>query len=73
MKYVAHCCAVFSDRSIQCKTAQGTGKDHAWKISIGNQMSNIFRANTSYGTPVIREYREVVAPVDQFNTIGRAS
>ena len=70
MSYIAHCCAVINDRSIQCKTAQGTGKDHAWKVRVGNQMSNIFAANTSYGNPVIREYRQVIAPVDALNTFG---
>ena len=70
MSYIAHCCAVINDRSIQCKTTQGTGKDHAWKVRVGDQVSNVFAANTSYGNPVIREYRQVVAPVDALNTIG---
>ena len=60
----------YSDKHMECTTDAGVGQGHAWKVNIGGQVSNTFKANTSYGPPVVRDYEEVYVNVQQFKTQG---
>jgi hypothetical protein len=52
--FEATSCSVTQAHSqISCVTAEGTGLDHAWKISVEEQWSPNFYANTSYARPVV--------------------
>ena len=69
-KYRGQCCVIHSDKHMECATDAGVGQGHAWKVNIGGQVSNTFKANTSYGPPVVRDYEEVYVNVQQFKTQG---
>jgi len=32
---------------IECRTAEGVGRDHAWQVSVGDLSSSVLAANTS--------------------------
>jgi hypothetical protein len=53
---------------ITCSTAEGTGKDHAWVLNVGNQDSPRVEANTSYAPPMVIKYTGPGS--DLANTIG---
>ena len=66
MSYIAHCCAVINDRTFRQDT--GTGKDHAWKVRVGDQVSNASRQ-----IPVWNLQMRISTgncSVDALNTIG---
>ena len=78
--YQAECCRVESDERVVCKNAQGTGLGKNWHIRIGNQWSNVNKAGTSYGRPVIIDYEiatqsgiSTAKDVRSFNTSGGES
>ena len=68
--WVAVCCEVQDHDRIVCQTNQGTGKDHAWQVVVGGQTSSINRANSSYGPPVIIDYKIVRTGLEEFDTSG---
>ena len=56
-RYNATNCRVTTDQTvITCTTAEGTGKDHAWVLNVGDQDSPRLEANTSYAPPMVITY-----------------
>ena len=55
-EYTAQECVVINHENIECKTAEGTGKNHSWTVEISGQMSNVFAAGTNYRAPSISYY-----------------
>jgi hypothetical protein len=58
MQYTAAACRVsVANRQVICLTAEGTGKSLHWKVTIGEQVSEIFmNKTTSYAAPMVASY-----------------
>jgi len=52
-EYTAQECYVVSNTVIQCKTAQGVGRDLVWAVSVGGQVSATSTQTTWYAKPNI--------------------
>jgi hypothetical protein len=50
------CCSVLSDSLLSCELSPGTGRNHSWIVSVGDQISPIIHAATSYAPPVVIFY-----------------
>lgn len=56
-EYTAASCRVSAAHSqLECLTVPGTGKDHSWRVWIGDQESALFDAMTSYSPPIVAYY-----------------
>jgi hypothetical protein len=59
LRYAAEHCKVSVDyTTIECKTTEGTGKDHSWVALVGAQESPLLEANTSYAPPMVIKYTD---------------
>ena len=51
--FAVDCQVSAAHTQIRCLTAPGTGKDHAWRVTVGAQNSDVLEAEMSYAPPVI--------------------
>ena len=58
LRYAAANCRVASaNRLIVCYTVPGTGKDHVWQVSVGEQHADVFlNRTTNYHPPIVASY-----------------
>ena len=56
-RYKVSTCKVSTDHTIiRCLSSEGTGKGHAWILTVGGQDSPLLDAKTSYGPPMVITY-----------------
>ena len=69
-KFLAECCRVVSDIRIECTTAEGTGHNHLWHLTMAEQTSDIVESTSSYSPPSIARYQPSPGVATEASTFG---
>eukprot|EP01138_Halocafeteria_seosinensis_P015194 gb/GECG01015507.1/.p1 GENE.gb/GECG01015507.1/~~gb/GECG01015507.1/.p1 ORF type:complete len:3818 (+),score=398.83 gb/GECG01015507.1/:1-11454(+) len=75
LQYEASQCSISREHTmIECLTVPGVGKNHSWRVQIGNQSSNVLFDISNYHPPVVATYTRpnasVVGVVSDLRTEG---